>query len=114
MMDTQRLHSVIDGSLSGRQAGRTFAMCVEILQNTDFSRDNVYIYAGTRRRADWLKHFFWQIAVDMDYEQIENRKQFELIVNGVKIFFGHKKPPFSYPPCIEYLDHDYHNAIYGA
>ena len=86
-------------------------MCVEILQNTDFVVDPIYVYAGTRQRAEWLKQFFWRVAVEMGYESIENRKRWELRINGVRIIFGHKKPQAGYEPCLEYLDHDYYNVF---
>lgn len=103
------LHNNISNPPYTRQSGRTLTMCVEILQQSEFLNvnDTIYIYAGSKHRAEWLKGFLWQIAVDMEYESIENRKQWELWVNGVRLLFGHKKPPFGYPPCIEYFDHDY-------
>lgn len=110
-MDVNRLHDVIHGKVGGRQCGKTFAMCVEILQHTDFTREDIYIYGGTWDRVLWIKSFLTDIAFKMGYESVENYRQDILIVNGTRLIFGHRKPSHLYPPCIEYLDHDYENAI---
>ncbi len=111
MLDIDRLHNIMNGRIGGRSCGRTYAMCVEILQNIDFCKDDIYVYAGDYHRADWLKDFFWRIAVEMDYEYIEDKKKRELKINGVRVTFKNRKFEHDRIPCLEYFDHDYHRYV---
>lgn len=113
-IDINRLHNVLAGHNSARGCGKTYTMCVLILQQAEAYNDDIYVYSGSRMASKRMKQFIWALANDLgyaDYVKIENKKEFELQVLNTRILFCHVKPPYETPESIDFIDHYYQNEI---
>jgi hypothetical protein len=80
-MDIDRLHSILSGNTSSRGCGKTTAMLILALQNSDFSDTAVVILTASENDTVQLVREFCNIAYELNYETRLIRED-EIMVKG--------------------------------
>jgi len=103
-IDIDRLHRVnnSDNLYRGRGHGKTFAMIVNALQNTELVNDPILILSHSMKGASLFCNKASKIATLLGYEF--KRKKYSMVVNGVEILFK-SAASLSTERGIEFTDH---------
>ena len=105
-MDIERLQDVASGRATGRRAGRTYLMLVNLAQQADFTNETHRVIAHSTDYARRLLDEFVVVVRDLGFEPERGPVQNSVVIDGSTfIFSGPPAVPFRGGDIIVWEDH---------